>query len=64
MNWLHFRKRCKHWSKSPVFFPFVQRIFRDFFDTPNSELATLQAIQSNKIITSIFKSNIKEGGRA
>ncbi len=64
MNWLHFRERCKHWSKFPVFFSFDQRIFSDFLNTPNSEPTTLQAIQTNAIITSKFNSKIKEGGRA
>ena len=64
MNWLHFRERCKHWSKSPVFFSLDQRFIGDFFDTTNSELTTPQAIQINAIITSKIKSKIKEGGSA
>ena len=64
MNWLHFRERCKHWSKSPVFFSLDQRIFGYFFNPPNSKLTTHQAIQTNAIIASKFKSKIKEGGRA
>jgi len=63
MNWLHFRERCKHWSKSPVLFSLDQSVFRFFFDTPNTNLSTPRAIQTKAIISSKQKLKIKEGGR-
>jgi hypothetical protein len=61
MTGLHFRKNCKHWSKSPVFVSFDQNVISD---TPNTAFTRPQTIQTKAVITSKLKSNIKEGGRA
>ena len=64
MTGLHLRKNCKHWSISPLFVSLDHRIFRDFFDTINTDLTIPRAIQTKAIITFKLKSKIKEGGHA
>jgi hypothetical protein len=63
MNGLHFRKSCKHWSKSPAFVSLDQSVFRVFLDTPTYDLTTPQAIQTKAIITSKLQLKTKKGGR-